>query len=34
MYSVWCHLDLMFDLAVVTLTFEMLSGVYHKNRKL
>ena len=29
----WCDLDLTFDLAVVTLTFKILSGLYLGNRK-
>ena len=30
----WCDLDLTFDLAVVTLTYKILSGLYLGNRKL
>ena len=33
----WCDLDLTFDLAVVILTYKILSGLYlgnHKGRKL
>ena len=29
----WCNLDLTFDLAVVTLSLKMLSGLYLGNRK-
>ena len=29
----WCDLDLTFDLAVVTLTYKILSGLYLGNRK-
>ena len=29
----WCDLDLTFDLAVVTLTFKILSGLYFRNCK-
>ena len=29
----WCDLALTYDLAVVTLSLEMLSGLYHRNRK-
>ena len=29
----WCDLDLTFDLAIVTLTYKILSGVYLGNRK-
>ena len=29
----WCDLDLTFDLAVVTLTFEILTGLYLGNHK-
>ena len=29
----WCDLDLTFDLAVVTLTFKILSGLYLRNHK-
>ena len=29
----WCDLDLTFDLAVVTLTYKMLSGLCLRNRK-
>ena len=29
----WCDLDLTFDLAVVTLTCKILSGLYHGNHK-
>ena len=29
----WCDLDLTFDLAVVTLTYKMLPGLYLGNRK-
>ena len=29
----WSDLDLTFDLAVVTLTYKMLSGIYLRNRK-
>ena len=29
----WCDLDLTFDLAVVTLTYNILSGLYLGNRK-
>ena len=29
----WCHLDLTFDLAVVTLTYKNLFGLYLRNRK-
>ena len=29
----WCDLDLTFDLAVVTLTYKMLPGLYLRNRK-
>ena len=29
----WCDMDLTFDLAVVTLTFTILSGLYLKNHK-
>ena len=29
----WCDLDLTFDLAVVTLTYKSLSGLYLGNRK-
>ena len=29
----WCDLDLIFDLAVVTLTYKILSGLYLCNRK-
>ena len=28
----WCDLDLTFDLAVVTLTYKILSGPYLRNR--
>ena len=30
----WCDLDLIFDLAIVTLTYKILSGLYFGNRKL
>ena len=30
----WCDLDLTFDLAVGTLTFKILSGLYLRKRKL
>ena len=33
MCSAWCDLDLTFDLAVVTLTYKLLSGLYLGNRK-
>ena len=29
-----CDLDLTFDLAVVTLTYKILTGLYHGNRKM
>ena len=29
----WCNLDLTLDLAVVTFTFKILSGLYLRNRK-
>ena len=29
----WCDLDLTFDIAVVTLTYKILSGLYLGNRK-
>ena len=29
----WCYLDLTFDLAVVTLSLKILSGLYIGNRK-
>ena len=29
----WCYLDLTFDLAVVTLSLQILSGLYLRNRK-
>ena len=29
----WCDHDLTFDLTVVTLTFEILSGIYCRNHK-
>ena len=29
----WCDLDLTFDLAVVTLTYKILSGLYLGNHK-
>ena len=29
----WCDLDLTFDLAIVTLTYKILSGLYLGNRK-
>ena len=29
----WCDLDLTFDLAVVTLTYKILSGLYLGNRE-
>ena len=29
----WCDLDLTFDLAVVALTYKMLSGLYLRKRK-
>ena len=29
----WCDLDLIFDLAIVTLTYKILSGLYLGNRK-
>ena len=29
----WCNLDLTYDLAVVTLTSKILSGLYLRNRK-
>ena len=29
----WCDLDLTFDLAIVTLTYEIWSGLYHGNLK-
>ena len=29
----WCDLDLNFDLAVVTLTYKILSGLYLRNSK-
>ena len=29
----WCDLDLTFNLAVVTLTFKILSGLYLRNDK-
>ena len=29
----WCDLDLTFDLAIVTFTFKILSGLYVGNRK-
>ena len=29
----WCDFDLTFDLAVVTLTYKILSGLYLRNRK-
>ena len=29
----WCNLDLTFDLAIVTLTYKTLSGVYFGNRR-
>ena len=29
----WCDLDLTFDLALVTLTCKILSGLYLRNRK-
>ena len=29
----WCDLGLIFDLAVVTLTYKILSGLYLRNRK-
>ena len=29
----WCDLDLTFDLAVVTLTYKILSGLYLRDRK-
>ena len=29
----WCDLELTFDLAVVALTYEILSGLYLRNRK-
>ena len=29
----WCNLDLTFDLAIVTLTYKILFGVYFRNRK-
>ena len=31
--TLWPDLDLTFDLAVVTLTYKMLSGLYLRNRK-
>ena len=30
----WCDVDLTFDLAIVTLTFKILTGLYLGNRKL
>ena len=33
MCNVMCDLDLTFDLAVVTLTFKIMSGLYLRNRK-
>ena len=30
----WCDLDLTFDLAIVTLIYKVLSGLYLRNRKL
>ena len=29
----WCDLDLTFDLAIVTLTYKILFGLYLRNRK-
>ena len=29
----WCDLVTTFDLAIVTLTYKILSGLYHGNRK-
>ena len=29
----WCNFDLTFELAIVTLTFKILSGLYFGNRK-
>ena len=29
----WCDLDLTFDLAIVTLTVKIFSGLYLRNRK-
>ena len=29
----WCNFDLIFDLAVVTLTYKILPGLYFGNRK-
>ena len=29
----WCDLDLIFDLAVMTLTYKILAGLYLGNRK-
>ena len=31
--ALWCDLDLTFDLAVVTLTYKILSGLYLGNRR-
>ena len=31
--TTWCDLDLTFDLAVVTLTYKILSGLYLRNGK-
>ena len=31
--TLWCDLDLTFDLAVVTLTYNALSGLYFGNHK-
>ena len=33
MYNVMCDLDLTFDLAIVTLTYKILSGLYLGDRK-
>ena len=31
--TLWCDIDLIFDLAVVTLTYNILSGLFLGNRK-
>ena len=33
MVTLWCDLDLTFDLAVMTLTYKILSWLYFGNRK-